>query len=66
MFYGGHCCVDHCCSVRAQEFNAGIFGGVTASQVDGDSYGGYNKLGFTAGVFVNREIDNNILLATGV
>lgn len=52
--------------VRAQEFNAGIFGGVTASQVDGDSYGGYHKLGFTAGVFVNREIDNNIFWQLGI
>lgn len=46
--------------IHAQEFNAGIFGGMTASQVDGDSYGGFKKLGFTAGLFVNREIDNNI------
>ena len=44
----------------AQQFNAGVFGGVTASQVDGDSYSGFNKLGFTAGAFVNRKIDNNI------
>jgi hypothetical protein len=44
----------------AQQFNAGVFGGVTASQVDGDSYAGYNKLGFAAGVFANREIDYNI------
>lgn len=46
--------------VHAQEFNAGVFGGVTMSQVDGDSYGGFNKLGLTAGVFVNRELDYNI------
>ena len=45
---------------RAQEFNAGIFGGVVASQVDGDQYSGFKKLGMTAGVFVNREIDRNI------
>lgn len=46
--------------IVAQQFNAGVFGGVTASQVDGDSYSGFNKLGLTAGAFVNREIDNNI------
>ncbi|MCK4750124.1 MAG: outer membrane beta-barrel protein, partial [Bacteroidales bacterium] len=44
----------------AQQFNAGVFGGITASQVTGDSYAGYNKLGLTTGVFVNREIDYNI------
>lgn len=44
----------------AQEFNAGIFGGVTASQIDGDTYGGFNKLGMTAGAFVNRYIDWDI------
>jgi hypothetical protein len=47
-------------SLNAQEFNAGIFGGVTASQVDGDTYGGFNKIGLTAGAFVNRELDYNI------
>jgi hypothetical protein len=48
------------CSAHGQEFNAGIFGGVTASQVDGDTYGGFNKLGITAGAFVNRYIDWDI------
>jgi hypothetical protein len=43
-----------------QKFNAGVFGGVTASQVDGDSYGGFNKLGMTAGAFVNRFIEYDI------
>jgi len=46
-------------SLQAQEFNAGIFGGINASQVDRDGYGGYNKLGLNAGVFVNREIGSN-------
>ena len=49
-----------CGPAQAQEFNAGFFGGVTASQVDGDLYSGFNKLGLTAGAFVNREIDYNI------
>ena len=44
----------------SQQFNAGLFGGVTASQVDGDTYGGFNKLGMTAGAFVNRYIDWDI------
>lgn len=46
--------------VNGQQFNAGFFGGVTASQVDGDYYGGFNKLGMTAGFFVNRELDLDI------
>lgn len=46
--------------LHAQEFNAGVFGGVTVSQVDGDTYGGFNKLGLTGGAFVNRELDYNI------
>lgn len=45
--------------VRAQEFNAGIFGGMNASQVDRDGYGGYNKLSFTGGAYVNREFSTN-------
>ena len=44
----------------AQEFKAGFFGGVTASQVDGDFYAGYNKLGLTAGAYVNRYIEYDI------
>lgn len=44
----------------AQGFDAGLVGGVTASQVDGDQYSGFKKLGMTAGVFVNREIDHDI------
>lgn len=40
----------------SQEFNAGIYGGFTATQIDGDSYGGYNKPGFSFGGYVNREL----------
>jgi len=47
-------------SLLGQQFNAGFFGGVTASQVDGDYYGGFNKLGLTAGLFVSRELDFDI------
>jgi len=46
-------------SVSAQEFNLGVFGGVSVSQVDGDYYRGYHKLGMTGGFFVNRKIENN-------
>jgi len=43
-----------------QQFNAGVFGGVNISQVSGDSYAGFNKLGLNAGFFVNRLIENHI------
>ena len=40
---------------EAQKFNLGIFGGMNASQIDRDGYGGYTKLGLAGGAFVNRE-----------
>lgn len=46
-------------SLPGQEFNAGVFGGLNISQVSGDTYSGFNKLGFNTGVFVNRLIDNH-------
>jgi hypothetical protein len=45
---------------HGQLSNYGVFGGVTASQVDGDSYSGFNKLGITAGGFMNQHMDLNI------
>ncbi len=48
------------CSLSSQQLNYGFFGGITASQVDGDSYSGFNKLGLTAGFFVNNHIEYNI------
>jgi len=44
----------------SQRFNGGILAGVTASQVDGDSYAGFDKLGLLGGVFVNTTLVNNI------
>ena len=44
------------CTVSAfsQQFEGGILGGLTASQIDGDSYSGYNKVGIQAGAWVHR------------
>ncbi len=39
--------------VFGQRFGGGILGGVSASQVDGDSYAGFDKVGLQGGVFVN-------------
>lgn len=46
--------------VKAQEFNAGIYSGIVASQVDGDRYSGYNKAGFIFGGYVNRFYHKNV------
>lgn len=43
----------------AQDFGATVLFGGTFSQVDGDQYGGYNKMGFKAGAEVNREINKH-------
>ena len=47
-------------STMGQQVNTGFFGGVTASEVGGDSYSGFNKLGISAGFFMNRHIVYNI------
>ncbi|MBN2212684.1 MAG: PorT family protein [Bacteroidales bacterium] len=39
--------------ISAQRFNGGILLGLTASQVDGDSYSGFDRVGLQGGVFVN-------------
>ena len=47
-------------SLDGQALNAGIFAGVNASQVAGDSYSGFNKLGLNAGFFVNQLLEYDI------
>ena len=39
----------------AQNFEGGVLAGFVTSQVDGDTWSGYNKSSFSAGVFVNRQ-----------
>ena len=39
----------------AQRFNGGALLGICASQVDGDTYGGFDKVGLQGGVFVNTK-----------
>jgi hypothetical protein len=39
-----------------QTFHGGIMAGITASQVDGDSYAGFNKVGLQGGVYVNTML----------
>lgn len=47
-------------AAKSQIFNGGLMLGLTASQVDGDSYSGYNKPGLLGGVFVSTELFPNL------
>jgi len=47
-------------ALNGQPLKYGLFGGITASQVDGDLYRGFNKLGATTGFFINNYIEYNI------
>jgi hypothetical protein len=47
-------------SLKGQKINVSVFGGITVSQVAGDSYPGFNKLGVATGFLINRYIDHNI------
>lgn len=40
----------------AQSFQGGLLAGINGSQVDGDSYAGYDKAGFQGGVFVRYDL----------
>jgi hypothetical protein len=44
-------------SALAQSFRGGIMAGITGSQMDGDNLDGFNKLGFSAGIFANRDFN---------
>ncbi len=46
--------------VAAQQFRGGIIAGINGSQVDGDHYAGYNKLGFMGGFFVYRPLTDRL------
>ncbi len=41
--------------IKAQVFKSGFILGLSGCQVEGDGYGGYNKLGFIAGAFTNTD-----------
>ena len=40
----------------SQVFKTGLILGISGSQVEGDGYAGYNKLGFIAGAFTNTNL----------
>ncbi|MEO8087145.1 MAG: porin family protein [Bacteroidota bacterium] len=49
-------------SSSGQKFNAGILGGISTSQVDGDHLSGFHKAGLKAGGFVSRKIGERMQL----
>lgn len=50
----------YCSRSFSQAFHGGVLAGITASQVDGDSYAGFDKLGFQGGVFIITPITHGI------
>lgn len=44
----------------SQDFNGGPILGFVATQVDGDSLGGYNRFGPALGVFIQREFSDKL------
>ena len=44
----------------AQTFGGGIFGGLSASQLDGDRSSGYHKAGLSFGIYTNAKINKYI------
>lgn len=44
----------------SQEFIGGLSGGISATQIDGETQVGYNKLGFIFGGYVKRMFNNKI------
>ncbi|NQU51925.1 MAG: PorT family protein [Bacteroidetes bacterium] len=49
--------------VSAQRFEGGLLAGYNASQVEGDTYKGFNKPGIVAGFFVQTDVAPAVFLA---
>jgi hypothetical protein len=49
-----------------ERFRFILTAGATGTQVDGDSYGGYNKLGFVAGIHANRKMAEKTEFSIGL
>jgi len=46
--------------VQSQRFNGGFTTGLSLSQIDGDGWSGFNKLGLVAGGFVTTKLSNRL------
>jgi hypothetical protein len=53
-------------AVYSQKFTGGLAAGITGSQVDGDTYSGYNKAGLTAGAWVNVSVNEHSAFQMGL
>lgn len=55
-------CILFCICTKSfcQDFKAGVLAGSVFSQVDGDSYAGFNKLGLVSGIYVYRSISKKV------
>ncbi len=51
-------------SINAQGFKGGLLAGISATQVDGDGYGGYKQAGLNAGVWVSKPLTNTYSIRT--
>ena len=47
-----------------QNFKGGLLAGMSATQVDGDGHGGYNRAGLAVGVWVGRNISPEMAIRT--
>ena len=50
--------------IFAQGFSGGLLGGLVVSQVDGDAYDGYHKIGMQAGVYSTYSFSDKWALTT--
>jgi hypothetical protein len=53
-------------SVYSQRFTGGLAIGLSASQVDGDTYSGYHKAGITSGGWVNVAFNDKFAFQAGL
>lgn len=53
-------------SVLSQNFEGYVGGGITASQVSGDSYSGFNRLGANLGIYTTYKFKENQGLSIGI
>ena len=47
-------------SCSSQVFKTGLIVGISGSQIEGDGYGGYDKIGVIAGGFVNTDLSEKL------
>jgi len=47
-------------NIQAQTFGGGVLAGLSASQLDGDQWGGYNKAGLSFGIYTNAKLNKYI------